>query len=324
MRRSLLASAAILLLSGAGLASEAGPHPYVSYTASGGAMGNAVVSLPAHPSNIWTNPAGLAFQKGMLFYAAPHDEVSGYRDDIRDRIFAASAARGSGQGLGAAFILRQNSDQPYDTNHDRVPDGTTDILEPAIHVGYGRMLVGPYAAGISILGYQQRADADLLDGDATAGLTAGILRVWDHALRGRLPLEMRWGLAVGNVGPSFDLGRGTADLPLNVRTGFSTKWEKSRLTHIVCAGDLYYLPRELGDEDRRFGGGLGAELFLSGTAAVRVGYAWDRERDRSDATYGFGVGNEIYPHVGGMIEYAHTPGEGDFADHVGVRVYYIP
>jgi hypothetical protein len=136
---------------------------------------------------------------------------------------------------------------------------------------------------------------------------------------------MRWGLTVANVGPSFDFGRGSADLPLHVRTGFSSMWRRDEGTRLVGSGDLYYLPREVpGDKDGRFGGGIGAELLLAGTAAIRLGYLWDEERDRSDATYGFGIGNEIYAHVGGMIEYAHAPGEGDFADHIGVRVYYIP
>ncbi|MFH1680522.1 MAG: hypothetical protein ABIH26_07750 [Candidatus Eisenbacteria bacterium] len=260
----------------------------------------------------------------MLFYAAPHDEVSGYRDDIRDRVFAASAARAGGGGFGAALVLRQTRDEAYGFG-----DGirATDIFEPALFLAYGRRIGGRTAAGVALFGYQHRAEAEVLDGDPTAGLTAGLLRVWDHRLRGRIPLEMRWGLAAGNIGLPFDIGATEANLPLHVRTGLSSKWESNRGTLLVCSGDLYYLPRKEGNAKDRFGGGIGAEITLAGTIAIRGGYVWDEEWDRSDPTFGFGVGNEIYPHVGGMFEYAHAPGDGDdgdFADHFGVRVYYKP
>jgi hypothetical protein len=325
MRRALPLAAVLLFAVFRGApAFEAGPHPYFSRTASGSAMGNAIVSLPAHPSNIWANPAGLAFQEGWLFYAAPHDEVSGYREDFRDRVFAASLGRPGGRGIGLAIILRQNDDQLYRSG-DAIR--RVDIFEPAFFLAYGRRIGAKTAAGVSLLGYQHRADVDLFDGNPTAGLTAGVLRVWDHALRGKLPLEWRWGFAAGNIGPSFDIGETETKLPLYLRTGVSTKWESGRQNRIVGSADLYFLPREEGDPGRRFGGGIGAETVLAGTAAIRVGYVWDEERDRSDPTFGFGIGNEVYPHIGGMIEYGHGPGDGaggDFADHFGVRVYWIP
>jgi len=307
---------------------EAGPTPYFSYTASGFAMGNAVVSLPAHPSNVWTNPGGLAFQKGVLFYAAPHDEV-GLREEIRDRIFVGSYAGPMGGTVGAALMLRQ-------IDNVAVPGGgpppATDMMEVTSLLSYGRMISGTFGAGLSIVGYRQKADADALDGDLTVGITIGLLRSWAHDLRGELPLDLRWGMAVVNLGPSFDVGVTETNLPLNIRTGFSAKWEKDRGNHVVGALDLYYLPRDElmadGSEGDRFGGGIGLEGKISGVVALRGGYVWDQERDRTGESFGFGVGNELYPHIGGMIEYAHSPGDlpGDrgFADHLGVRIYWVP
>ncbi|RPJ47318.1 MAG: hypothetical protein EHM19_03135, partial [Candidatus Latescibacterota bacterium] len=202
MRPSLVLAAIGLFVAESCLASEAGPHPYLSYSASGAAMGNAVVSLPAHPTNTWTNPAGLAFVEGYLFYAAPHDEVSGYRDDLRDRVFAASAGRGRAGGFGVALLVRQNDDQLYQVGEG--PLLATDILEPSLYLAYGRMLGEKWAGGISLLAYQRRTDADELRSDPTAGLTAGVLRVFRHELRGKLPLESRWAFTAANVGPSFD------------------------------------------------------------------------------------------------------------------------
>jgi len=300
---------------------EAGLHPYYSYTAPGFAMGNAVASLPAHPANAWSNPGGLAFQEGLLFYAAPHDEVTGNRGNFRDRVFVLHYARPGGGAYGAAFLLRQNEDQLVRIGEDLT---AANITEPTFLLSYGRKVRSIYGVGISLFGYQQRADFGALDGDPTVGMNAGVLRRWDHRLRGKIPLELRWGLAALNVGPSYDVGEGEADLPLHFRTGFSWKWEHDRMNHVVGSGDIYYLPRDEGEEGDRWGGGIGLETKISGTVAVRAGYLWDQERDRDGATYGFGVGNEVYPHVGGMIEYAHAPGDVAFADHLGLRIYWIP
>ena len=115
-------------------------------------------------------------------------------------------------------------------------------------------------------------------------------------------------------------------MPFNLRTGCSARWEKERGTEITGSADLYVLYRDLGggEDFDRWGGGLGVEAKMNGAVAVRAGYRWEDDFYPDDWTYGFGVGNEVYEHLGGMIEYAHAPGEGDFADHIGLRLYWIP
>ncbi len=199
-----------------------------------------------------------------------------------------------------------------------------DINEPTFLVGYGRRIGGKYAIGATLFGYQHRSDLDALDGDVTGGVHLGLLRVWDRVHRNDLPLQWRYALAVQNFGPSFDVGMTETDLPLTVRTGLSARWEKERGTGFVFSGDLHWLPREIDDVDTRLGGGVGTELKLSGVVAIRVGYLWDADSERADVTYGFGIGNEVYGHIGGMLEYAHAPGPADFADHIGLKIYWIP
>ncbi|MFH1278528.1 MAG: hypothetical protein ABIK65_09130 [Candidatus Eisenbacteria bacterium] len=298
---------------------EAGLLPLGSYSASGYAMGNAVVALPARESNVWTNPAGLAYQEGYLFYAAPHDEVTGVTDDWRERVFAANGLRGLGGVFGAALVLRQQQNAAVGD-----PIVPADIDEPTLLVGYGRRIGAKYAVGATVLGYRHRSDLDTLDGDITGGVTLGMLRVWDHVHRNDLPLQWRWALALQNFGPSFDVGTTKTDLPLALRSGLSTRWEKEPGTSIVFSGDMHWLPREEGNENPRIGGGVGGELKLSGVVAVRLGYLWDADSERADVTYGFGIGNEVYGNIGGMLEYAHAPGPVDFADHIGLKVYWIP
>jgi len=321
MKRSILWTGLILLATAHPAAAyEAGLFPGYSYTASGFAVGNAVASLPAHPSNVWVNPAGIAFQHGYQFYLAPHDEVSGVRDEIRDRLISVTYGR-ERDGFGGGFILRQNDNQAYFVGDQLA---ATDILEPAFLLSYGRRIGSRYAIGATAYGYQQRSDDDPLDGDMTGGVTLGALRVWDVNTEGDLPLELRTSLSVASIGPSFGVGTIDADHPTNVRGGFSMKWEKQRGDHIIAMGDLFWLPRDVRSVDTRLGGGIGLEGKISGVVAVRLGYIWDADSDRSEPTYGFGIGNEVYPHIGGMIEYGHAPGITDFADHIGVRFYYIP
>ena len=302
---------------------EVGLHPSSSYTASGAAMGNAVASLPAHPSNIWINPGGLAYQKGVLFYGAPHDEATGFDEEVRDRIFMTSYAGLGGGTMGAAFLLRQQPEQSFSRDGAAVP---VDINEPAFLLSYGRMAVGKLGVGISLIGYQHRADDEALDGDVAFGATAGVLYRTEYLHKGRTPIDLRCGLSVANAGPRFDLGEGEADMPLTLRSGFSARWEKERGTEITGAADLYVLYRDLGggSDFDRWGGGVGVEARMNGVVAVRAGYRWDDDFQPDDWTYGFGVGNEVYEHLGGALEYAHSPGEGGFADHIGVRLYWIP
>lgn len=306
---------------------EYGLHPHYSYTASGSGMGNAVVSLPAHPSNIWINPGGLAFQNGALFYVAPHDEVSGVSDDIRDRVFMGSMSGIAGGTVGGAFLLRQYDNQHFTSDERIFP---FDLNETAFLFSYGRIVGEKYGFGASVLGYKHCASVDELQGDMTIGLTVGTLRKWNHTVRETLPLELRCALAVDNMGPRFNMGTGDdeGDLPLNVRTGFSAKWEKERGTHIVGSADFYTLYRDIGNGSDwdRFGGGIGFEGKMNNVMAVRLGYLWedwDDSYEQSGFTYGFGVGNEVYEHIGGMLEYGHAPGENDFADHIGVSLYWI-
>ena len=322
MKRIILTIAFLILFAAGNVSAfEAGIFPSFSYTASGFGMGNAVVSLPAHPSNVWTNPGGLAFPRGWLFYAAPHDEVTGVRNNVRDRVFSLGYNDGGEGTWGGALIVRQNRGQAYLVGDEL---RGTDILEPALFLSYGRKMSETWGAGVTVYGYQQRADADELDGDMTGGVTAGILRAWDHTVRGKLPLEIRWGLTGANIGPGFDVGSGTAHHPTHVRTGFSALWDEGRPATFLFSTDMHYLFRDEGDQETRIGGGVGAELGLAGVAAIRIGYVWDADSSREETTFGFGVGNEVYPHVGGMLEYAHAPGVTDFADHIGVRLYYIP
>ncbi len=310
-------------------------HPFLSYTASGQAMGNAVGSLPGHPSNPWVNPAGMAFREGLLIYGAPNDEVNDFLDD-RDRSFSAMYRLSKSNAVGGGLIVRDRS-----IRLDR-PVGKYDILEKALLLSYARRMGENWGAGLSVIGYQHSSDLDTLDGETAFAVTVGFLARSEIVLGDEFPVETRLGFSLANFGSTFDIGTREADLPLYSRIGYSMNYKKDHASQITVAADIYSVLRDKAADQAasadpdlettnitdRLGWGVGVEAKLSGVVALRLGYLADDDvtpDGRSGGTFGFGVGHEILKGIGGMVEYARAPASpSDTADHIGVRFYMIP
>lgn len=313
-------------------------HPFLSYTAMGQGMGNAVASIPGTPSNVWINPAGLSWQKGYLLYVAPNDEVNDFQDARRDRVFMASAKLSKNNTVGAAVILRDGGDRQFQfVDGDELTLIRTDILEKVLLLSYARQIGSNWSAGVTGISYQHSADHDSLDGEATFAATFGVLFKQGHTL-GDLPVISRVGVSVANLGPTFMIGNRESDLPLYARFGYSSRYEKDRNNTITLAADIYNLLRDRtvdlgGDENTttidRLGWSVGTEIRVSGVVAIRLGYQSDDDillGGREGGTFGFGIGHEIFRGIGGMFEYGRSPAPtaNDSADHFGVRLYYVP
>lgn len=328
---------AIAPLPAAATIERSGLSPFLSFSAAGEGMGNAVGSMPADPTNIWINPGGLAFQQGWTIYLSPSDEVSDGQDNRRDRVFSLSRNLGRKNALGGALILRDQNTIGY-----RVGDGpiqVTDLLEQSFLLTFARRFGEGVGLGVTAISYQQTATEELFESDRTYAFTAGVLARFPFLYKNEFPMEMRTGVSVANMGPSFDVGTVQSDLPLHARLSASLNYDRDRLNGFTIGADVYSHLRdrevqvendviEVRDWLQRFGYGVGGELRISGVVALRAGYLQDDDigtSGRSGGTFGFDVGHEIYRGVGGMFEYSRAPAAtGDTADHIGIRLYIIP
>lgn len=313
---------------------DLGLDPFLSFSAAGEGMGNAVGALPADPTNIWINPGALAFQRGYTVYLSPNDEVRDGQDNLRDRVFSVACGLGERDAVGAALILR-------DQNHLAVPNqasGSMDILEKSLLLSYARRFGERVGLGATVIGYKHSATSEVFDGDNTFAFTTGLLARFPFLYGGEFPMELRSGLSLANAGPTFDVGVTESALPLHARFSASLAYEKDRRNGFTLSADIYSRLRdrevqvesdvfEVRDWIDRIGFGVGGEVHASGVVTVRGGYVWDddvRKNGRSGGTFGFDVGHRIYSWVGGALEYARAPAEFATADHLGVRFYYIP
>ncbi len=315
---------------------DLGLHPFLSYSAAGEGMGNAVVSLPADPTNLWINPGGLAFQKGWTVYLSPADEVRDGQDDLRDRVFTVSKSLGRRNGIGAALIARDKNNIGFRTSEGSI--GVADILEKSLLLSYARRFGERFGAGATLIGFEQTSGEEVFQSDRTVAFTAGVLARFPFILDDDYPIELRTGASLANAGATFDMGSTVARLPLYARLGVSLNHDSDRLTGFTLAADVYSLlrNREVWVEDdqvevrnwlQRLGAGVGGEIRISGVVAVRGGYLYDEDitgEPRSGGTFGFDVGHRIYRAVGGVFEYSRSPASFDTADHVGIRIYLDP
>ncbi len=318
---------------------DLGLRPFLSYSAAGEGMGNAVGSLPADPTNIWTNPGGLAFQKGWKLYFSPDDEVRDGQDNLRDRVFSLAWGMDDRNTFGAALILRDQDRLGFRVSGDEGGGvQATDILEQSLMLSYARRLGARFGVGATVIGYQQTATEEIFESEKTFAVTAGLLARFSKVYRNQYPYEIRAGLSLANAGPSFDMGNTESDLPLYARLSSSLNYDRNRGSGFTLAADLYSHLRdrevqvendliEVRDWLQRLGFGIGGELRISGVAAIRGGYIWDDDigtGGRSGGTFGFGVGHQVYRGVGGMFEYSRAPATTDTADHIGFRIYLVP
>ncbi len=322
---------------------DVGLPPFLSFSAAGEGMGNAVGSIPAHPTNAWTNPGGLAFQQGWTLYLSPDDEVSDGRDNLRDRIFSISRNLGRKNALGVSLILRSDSNHGYifkDTDTGQtISSGVSDNLDQTLMLSYARQVGQKLGIGATVMSYQRTASEEFFESDRTFAITAGLLARFPFLYKNEFPMELRTGLSLANVGSSFDVETTTADLPLNARFSTSINYDRDRMSGITIGADVYSQLQErevrvssdqieVRDWLQRIGLGVGGEIRISGVVALRAGYIHDEDigtSGRSGGTFGFDVGHQIHPGLGGTFEYSRAPAAtGDTADHIGIRIYLVP
>jgi hypothetical protein len=288
MRSILILGLAAALVPGtAGAVSEAvTPWLLFAMGARASGMGGAHVTEAAGADAAYWNPANLGFYlngrslTGMHFAPVP---------DLADDVYFEYAAYGqksegaSGGFGGTLMFLTYGESTATDDSGIRLRDFTS--WEMGLGAGYGTALSDKLAVGAGaklIMSYLSPEIGQLEEGQ---GITWAV-DVGVHA-RDLAPMNLRWGLAILNLGPALKfVDNGSPNpLPLNFRMGFGfDPWTDASHRISVAAEMNKVLVRQRG--------GTGTEEFTDDPAYKSHFTAWGDEsfsEELEDAIYNVGV-----------------------------------
>ena len=214
-------------------------------------MGGAHVTEAEGADGVYWNPANLGFVEHASITGMHFSPVPDLTDDVYFEYASWADQREDwGGGIGANIMFLTYGESQV-TDASGIVRQNFSSWEVAVGVGYGTPLTERFAVGVGgkILHSSLSPETDELE--EGKGTTWAV----DVGIHGRRlgPMNLRWGLAIQNMGPALKfVDNGSPNpLPLNFRTGVGFDPYVNEVHRVTVALDMNkVLVRQRGGEDR--------------------------------------------------------------------------
>jgi len=245
------------------------------------ALADASVSWVRGAAAAWHNPAGVRTAQGTVELMLVHRE---WIQDAQLEFLGASFPLGEGNALGFSLATQSVPEIEIRTRPGE-PEGTFSARTLSVGLSYSHEMTESIRLGATAKFLYEKI---LIDEASGIGFDAGVQ--WQTPLP-----ELTVGFALSNLGSMSSLRDEATTLPSMVRTGASwqEELETLRASAFLTADLLYVIP-----EGAAYGG-LGGEVLLWETVALRAGYHLGSEG--RGLTAGLGVAHGIL-----SVDYAYA------------------